>query len=189
MDYKVLKNNRFEYSEYAVVPYRKDDRLKIMKWRNQQMDVLRQKSTLTEKDQDNYYQNHVEPSFLQDQPKIILFSFLQNDECIGYGGLTNIDWESKRIELSFLVATDRAKDEEIYRNDFSAFITLMKKVVFEDLEFNRIFTETFDIRPLHINILETNGFQLEGRMKQHVFISGAYTDSLIHGFLKRDYYA
>lgn len=189
MNYRVLNKNIFNYNSYSVIPYRDEDKLKIKEWRNNQMDVLRQKQLLSDTDQINYYNNYVVPSFSQEQPRIILFSFLENNACIGYGGLTNIDWESKRVELSFLVDHHRAAKKELYEKDFSAFITLMKKVVFDELKFNRIFTETYDIRPLHINILEKNGFKTEGRMREHIFINGNYTDSLIHGFIKKDIYA
>ncbi len=189
MNYKVLNNNFFHYNNYSVVPYREEDKLKIKEWRNNQMDVLRQKQELSDIDQLNYYNNYVAPSYSQEQPKIILFSFLENEDCIGYGGLTNIDWESKRVELSFLVNHNRATQTELYEKDFSAFITLMKTVVFEELKFNRIFTETYDIRPHHISVLERNGFKTEGRMREHVFINGNYIDSLVHGFIKKDYYA
>jgi RimJ/RimL family protein N-acetyltransferase len=189
MNYKVLNKNIFHHSGYSVVPYRDEDKFKVKEWRNNQMDVLRQKHLLTDSDQVNYYSNYVTASFSQEQPRIILFSFLENDNCIGYGGLTNIDWESKRVELSFLIDHNRASQKELYEKDFSAFITLMKMVVFDELKFNRIFTETYDIRPLHIRILEQNRFVPEGRMREHILINGNYTDSLIHGFIKKDYYA
>lgn len=189
MNYKVLTKNNFVFNKYAVMPFRDEDKLKIKDWRNNQMGVLRQKQILTDTDQTNYYHNYIVPSFSQEQPKIILFSFLESENCIGYGGLTNIDWESKRIELSFLMDHKRAEIKELYQQDFSAFIALIKMVVFDDLKFNRIFTETYDIRPLHIRILEENGFKMEGRMKEHVFINSNYTDSIIHGYLKKDYYA
>lgn len=189
MEFKVLNNNFFEFNNYSVVPYREEDKFKIKEWRNCQMDVLRQKRILTDEDQTNYYNTFILPSFSQTQPKIMLFSFLEKGICIGYGGLTNIDWEHKRIELSFMMNDERASVENLYISDFTAFITLIKKIVFEELKFNRIFTETYDFRPLHIQILEKNGFKLEGRMKEHVFINGMFIDSLIHGFTKNDYYA
>ena len=155
-----------------------------MKWRNEQIDVLRQNRLLTEADQDRYYREVVEPSFSEDRPRIILFSYLRDEDCIGYGGLTNIDWDSRRAEISFLVDTDRTRDLKVYREDFSVFLRLMKRIAFGALQFNRLFAETFDIRPHHIRILEDNGFRLEGRMRQHVIIRGRPVDSLIHGCLK-----
>lgn len=189
MKYKALNKNRFEFGNYIVIPFREEDKFRIKEWRNQQMDVLRQKQVLTDKDQENYYSNFVLPSFSQAHPRIMLFSFLEHEQCIGYGGLTNIDWESKRIELSFLVDHQRAIKDELYISDFSTFLALMKKIVFEELKFNRIFTETYDLRPLHIRILEDNGFKQEGRLKEHIQINGIYTDSLIHGYIKKYYNA
>ncbi len=183
MDYKALKNNKIESDGYAIVPFREKDMHLIMKWRNEQMDVLRQKKALTIVDQENYYRNVIEPSFNDSDAKLILFSLIKDDKCIGYGGLTNIDWESKRAEVSFLAETDRIDDERIYGSDFSAFLNLLKVVTFKDLRFHRLFTETYDIRPFHISILEKAGFVREGRMKGHSLINGKYVDSVIHGLI------
>lgn len=187
MNYTSLKNNFFTDGNYTIEPFREKDKLSIKEWRNQQMDVLRQKKVLTDEDQVNYYKNYIEPSFSQKYPGIILFSFLERDICIGYGGLTNIDWENLHVELSFLVNPDRLFNEDLYEEDFSMFIKFMKHVTFDELSFNRIFTETYDIRSHHINTLLQNGFQLEGRMREHIFINNKFADSLIHGFLKKDY--
>jgi RimJ/RimL family protein N-acetyltransferase len=185
--YKNLSNNEFHLGDYSVVALRAEDIIAIKNWRNAQMDVLRQKNILTDEGQIRYYEEVVKPSFVQDQPKMVLFSYLENNNCIGYGGLTNIDWESKRIELSFLIDHKRKNDSDLYKKDFSNFIALIKRIVFEEMYFNRIFTETYDIRPLHISILEENGFRLEGRLKEHVVINGKYVDSLVHGFIKEYY--
>jgi len=184
MKYSVLKANIYHLENCSVVPMRKEDIFLIKQWRNEQMDVLRQNQHLTDQGQLNYYESFVVPSFLQSEPKIIIFSYLHNNHCIGYGGLTNIDWLSKRVELSFLLATKRVTDPAQYEFDFTNFIKLMRLVVFDDLDFNRIFTETFAFRQAHISILEKNGFHFEGQMKQHVMINGQFIDSLLHGYLK-----
>ncbi|QMU28980.1 GNAT family N-acetyltransferase [Adhaeribacter radiodurans] len=182
--YQALSKESYFFQDYSIVTLRESDIFLIKEWRNSQLAVLRQKAPLTNTDQENYYRQAVLPIFTQSQPKIILFSFLKNNTCIGYGGLTNIDWESRRFEMSFLVDPVIYQNQEQYQVSFSAFITLMKQVAFEDLNFNRIFTETYDIRPYHIAILEQNGFQFEGRMRQHVVIDQQLVDSLLHGFLK-----
>ena len=184
---RCLTKNTFKIHNYSIEPYRREDILKIKQWRNEQMVVLRQNKILTETDQINYYENSVLKSFEEENPKIILFSFLQESQCIGYGGLTNIDWTSKRAEISFLVETLRADDKELYKKDFTVFLQLMKIVTYETLNFNRLFTETFDIRDFHISIIESVGFKQEGRMKQHVWVDGKFADSLLHGHLKEYY--
>lgn len=189
MNYAALKNQVFSKGEFSIVPMREEDIFRIKEWRNRQIDVLRQKKPLTDQDQKDYFAKVVFSAFQQTHPSIILFSFLKSGQCIGYGGLTNIDWESKRIELSFLVDPDIYQNQQQYEECFSVFITLIKRVVFEELHFNRIFTETYDIRPAHVAILEKNGFRPEGRMRQHVVINGKFVDSLIHGYLKEYYHA
>jgi len=184
MDYRILSDNAYKIEEYSIVSIRKKDIFIIKKWRNEQMDILRQNKLLTDQEQLTYYENIVVPCFSHVHPQIILFSYLNSDRCIGYGGLTNIDWTAKRTEISFLLDTKHVTDNALYEKEFTFFIKLIKKVVFNDLGFNRIFTETYAFRQEHISLLEKNGFRFEGRMKQHVMINGTFVDSLLHGFLR-----
>jgi hypothetical protein len=182
--YKCLNQQRYQVNDYTLIPIREQDKMPIMEWRNAQIDVLRQDRLLTVADQDNYFKNVVLPLFDQEWPKQLLFSFLYKGELIGYGGLVHIHWGDKRAEVSFLLDNKRVASNELYKAEFSVFLTLLKQVAFNDIMFNRLYTETFDIRPFHISILEENGFVPEGRMREHVLIEGKYYDSLIHGFLK-----
>jgi RimJ/RimL family protein N-acetyltransferase len=186
MAYALLKRGEYRDGPYSLVPLRAEDMLSIGRWRNEQIAVLRQKRPLTDEDQRNYYERVVEPSFGQQHPGLLLFSYLLDNRLIGYGGLTNLDWDHRRAEISYLVETKRSGEQDVerYDRDFSTFLRLMKQIAFEDLELNRLFTETFDIRPVHVSILEKNGFKLEGRLLQHVRINGVYVDSLMHGCLK-----
>ena len=58
-----------------------------MKWRNEQIYHLRQAKPLTAEDQKNYFSNVVSKLYDQEKPAQILFSFLKDGKCIGYGGL------------------------------------------------------------------------------------------------------
>ncbi len=184
--YKCLKINIYTLEKYSLVPIRKSDIETIRHWRNEQISILRQNSLLTEKEQNEYYMNVIELSFMQKHPSIILFSFLLNYKLIGYGGLTNIDWISKKAEVSLLLDTIRINDKKLYRKEFSLFLDLIKQVAFQDMKFHKLYTETFDMRPLHIEILEENKFKLEGRLKEHLVVNEKYIDSLIHRFIERD---
>ncbi len=185
--YNCLKLNSYNLGSYCIVALRESDIYKIKEWRNGQIDILRQAQPLTDADQQKYYNDVIAPSFKDPFPKQILFSFLKNDELIGYGGIVHIAWNDKRGEISFLLNANRTRDAAVYKNDFHFFLQLIKRVAFEDIKLNRIYTETFDIRPLHISVLEENGFAFEGRMKQHVFIYDQFFDSLIHGCLYEEY--
>lgn len=182
MNYACLKNQEFNDKAYRMLPIRMEDIFLIKQWRNEQIDILRQDKILTDDMQKVYYENVIKPSFFLAQPDQILFSVLKNDQFIGYGGMVHIDWKGKAAELSFLVETTRSKHAETYRADFAAFLTMIKKVAFQELKFHRIFAETYDIRPLHISILEDEGFKYEKRLKDWVEIHGKLTDALIHGY-------
>ena len=183
--YRCLKNNYYTLNGYSIIPIRESDMELIRQWRNEQIEVLRQKYPIIKHVQERYYEKNIKPLFNEEKPNQILFSFLLNGELIGYGGLTNIEWESKRAETSFLLETRRANKPEKYSKEFSIFLDLVKRVAFEEMLFHKLFTETYDIRPIHINILEKNGFILEGRLKEHILIDGRYIDSLIHACFRR----
>lgn len=95
--YKVLKQQEFSNANFRLVPIRFDDRYKIMQWRNEQIYHLRQAGPLTKEKQNAYFENVVAKLFNQEQPNQILFSFLKDDECIGYGGLVHINWIDKML--------------------------------------------------------------------------------------------
>ena len=48
------------------------------------------------------------------------------------------------------------------------------------LKLNKITTETYDVRPWTINVLENLGFKREGRLKNHVLIDYKLYDSILH---------
>ena len=190
MTYRPLPQAEYHHDAYRLVPIRYNDREPIRAWRNAQLDVLRQAAPLTSEQQDAYFQRIVLPLFEQEKPGQLLFSLLHNDELVAYGGLVHISWADLRAEVSFLVDPARAAAPAAYRQDFRAHLRLLGQVAFKGLKFNRLFTETYDIRPAHIAILEETGFQLEGRLRQHIQLAtGTFTDSLMHGQLAADYAA
>jgi len=186
MKYKALKINTFNNNGYDLIPIRETDMESIRVWRNAQMDVLRQKELLTNESQKQYFNEIIKPSFSEQFPNQILFSFLYKNECIGYGGLVNISWIDKRAEMSFLVDNQRVIDKAQYKKDMDSFIELMKTVCFKELNFNRLFTETYDFRHHHISILESNGFKKEGIMREHINYNEKFIDSILHSILKKE---
>lgn len=182
--YSFLRKKKYCLGKYCLIPIRRKDIQKIRKWRNDQIDVLRQTKPLTVEDQIRYYNNEITRSFYDKEPNMILFSFLFKDLCIGYGGLVHINWHSKRAEISIIIQTERNQKLNVYRKDFRAFFLLIKKLAFEELELNRLVTETYEIRPHVIKLLREMKFKLEGRMKKHVKIKGTYVDSLMHVCVK-----
>lgn len=186
--YKCLKKNIFSDSDgYQLVPIRLEDAEPIRHWRNDQKDMLRQTAVIGPEEQKQYFESVVIPLFHESHPKQILFSFLLHNELIGYGGLTHIDWLSRRAELSFLMNTERANDISIYSQDFIHFLDLINQVTFNELQFHRLYTETFSYRTTHMQLLESCGFKKEGILRQHIYKKGKWFDSIMHGLLENEF--
>jgi len=187
--YKALNNQIYSSGKFSLVPIRFEDKLDIMKWRNEQLYHLRQEKPLTLEDQEKYFNDVISNLFEQEKPNQILFSFLENDICVGYGGLVHINWINKNAEMSFLVNPIIASNIEAYEISFSSFIKLIKKVCFEEIKFNKLYTETYSNRLKHINILEKNGFVLEGILREHIIQNSKFQNSILHSILETEYNA
>ena len=184
--YRIWNSQKTVDGNKALVPLREEDLLFIMEWRNSQMDILRTKKILTSEDQKNYFYNIVAKDFDSTEPRQILVSYLEDGKCMGYGGLTYIDWPSLRAEVSFLMQTALSRDHARYQQYFAEYLQLLKQLSFHELPLRRLFTETSDIRPWHIEVLSKCGFRFEGRLRSHVRIGENYVDSLLHGCLRSD---
>lgn len=179
MEYKVLSNQVFSSGVYSLVPIRDEDRYDIMKWRNEQIYHLRQNKPLTKEDQDNYFQNVVANLFHQEQPNQILFSFLKENKCIGYGGLVHINWIDQNAEISFIM--DTTLEKEHFTFYWQTYLELIEKVAFDELHLHKIYTYAFDLRPHLYEDLLACGFQEQGRLKEHCLFNNKAIDVLIHG--------
>lgn len=187
MSYTLLEPARPRTAgEYAVRSIARTDMEAIRVWRNAQMPVLRQAAEISPEQQERYFEQAIRPTFASEHPRQVLLTLLEKGEPIGYGGLTNLEWEAREAELSFLVTPERAEDPDTYELDFAAFLHLVVDgVAFGELGLRRVFTETYDVRPRHVAILEAFGFVLEGRLPARTRIDGGDVDSLLHGYVGR----
>jgi RimJ/RimL family protein N-acetyltransferase len=176
--YKVLCKQKFSNNEFSIVPIRFEDRMAILHWRNEQVYHLRQEKPLTEQDQENYFNKIVNKLFHQEKPKQILFSYLKDNICIGYGGLVHINWIDKNAEISFIMNTKLEKEQ--FSMHWKIFLKLIEQVAFHELNLYKIFTFAFDLRPHLYAPIEASGFLKEAILKKHYFFNGAYKDVIIH---------
>lgn len=183
-NYKCLKRQVFSYGEYSIVPLRYEDRFTIMKWRNEQIYHLRQSSPLTEEDQQRYFDNVVAQLFDKPKPDQILFSYLKNGCCVGYGGLVHINWVDKNAEISFIMDTNLEKEH--FAEHWSNYLTMLKELSFSELNLHKIYTYAFDLRPHLYSMLEVNGLVREATLKDHCFFEGEYKDVVIHSIFNNN---
>jgi RimJ/RimL family protein N-acetyltransferase len=177
--YHCLSTQIFRDGDFFIVPIRTIDRYSIMQWRNEQLYHLRQSKPLTKADQDHYFNNVIKPQFSEVNPNQILFSFLENDQCIGYGGLVHIDWESKNAEISFILKTSLEK--VLFTELWNNYLNMIEKVAFKELKFRKIYVYAFDLRPALYKILKQNNFMEEARLKDQKLVeNNRYVDVLIY---------
>ena len=176
--YKFLNKQVFHNDKYSLVPIRFEDRYDIMKWRNEQIYHLRQAKPLTKGDQDIYFNTVVQELFGNEEPKQLLFSYLEENKCIGYGGLVHINWIDNNAEVSFIIDTQLELDE--FHKHWSIYLDLLYQVAFEELNLHKIFIYAFDLRPKLYEAIEAKGFKREAVLKEHCLSNGVYKDVVIH---------
>nr|WP_321234155.1 GNAT family N-acetyltransferase [uncultured Psychroserpens sp.] len=181
--YKVLHNQVFSSDEFSIVPIRYEDRMDLLKWRNEQIYHLRQDKPLTKEDQDVYFKSVVSDLFNKEFPNQILFSYMENDVCIGYGGLVHINWIDKHAEISFIMNTELEQD--YFTKHWTIFLKLIEAVAFKELQLHKLVTYAFDLRPHLYEIIENAGFIKEAVLKEHSLFNGAYLDVIMHGKINR----
>jgi methionyl-tRNA formyltransferase len=163
--YKALNKQVYTLDEYSLVPIRMEDRYNIMQWRNEQIYHLRQAEPLTKDRQDWYFENVVAKLFDQEKPNQLLFSFLKNGECIGYGGLVHINWIDRNAEVSFVMNT--RLENGGFESNWSKYLQLLELIAFDELKFHKLFVYAFDLRPQLYGMLESNDYFLDARLKEH----------------------
>lgn len=179
--YLCLQQQEFSLGDYSLVPIRYEDRFLIMKWRNEQIYHLRQARPLTEEDQQRYFDNVVARLYDNPQPDQILFSYLEKDTCIGYGGLVHFNWIDNNAEISFIMDTQLEKEH--FAEHWSNYLTMLKEVAFKDLALHKIYTYAFDLRPHLYPIFEAEGFVREATLKEQCLYHGEYKNVVIHSLI------
>ena len=184
--YKCLSQQISKSGKYSLIPIRDEDKYEIMRWRNEQLYHLRQSELLTKEQQNWYFENIISSLFAKENPDQILFSYLENDVCIGYGGLVHINWLDKNAEISFIIKTELEKDYFDYH--WKTYLSLLENVAFRNLKLHKIFTYAFDLRPQLYNALEKAKFTEEARLKEHCLWEKNFYDVVIHAKYNKNIY-
>lgn len=177
-NYKFLQQQTFSNEKFTLVPIRDEDKYDILQIRNEQIYHLRQAKPLTKEAQDNYFATTVAALFEEEKPNQILFSLLKDNQFVGYGGLVHINWIDKNAEISFVMKT------ELEHNHFEEFwinyLKLLEQAAFNELQFHKIYTFAFDLRPHLYQALVKSGFVHEADLKEHCCFEGKFIDVVIH---------
>ncbi|TVZ56193.1 RimJ/RimL family protein N-acetyltransferase [Lutibacter sp. Hel_I_33_5] len=183
IEYLCLSKSSFFIEDYSIVPIRYEDRLDIMNWRNEQVYHLRQDKKLTQVDQENYFLKTIKPLFSEEKPNQLLFSYLKGETCIGYGGLVHLNWVDRNAEISFIMNTSLEKTA--FQFHWKTFLNRIEEVAFNILNFHKIFTYAFDLRPRLYDSLEQCDYKKEAILKEHCLFENNYIDVIIHSKTNR----
>jgi RimJ/RimL family protein N-acetyltransferase len=166
-----------------MVPIRTEDRVRIMNWRNEQLYHLRQQEPLSINDQDNYFANVISKLFEKEKPEQILFSFLENGVCVGYGGLVHINWIDKNAEVSFVM--DTILENLFFQSFWSIFLKFLMNVAFDELDLYKTYVYAFDLRPHLYEVLENSGYFFDARLSGHCLHNGEFKDVVIYSIINK----
>ena len=181
--YRCLNQNELVVGDHKIVPIRYKDRSDIMKWRNEQIHHLRQAEPLTEKSQENYFKEILANLFEQEKPNQILFSYLKNDKCIGYGGLVHVNWIDKNAEISFIMNSEL--EEKYFHFHWSIYLEMIESLAFEELGFHKLYVYAFDLRPHLYEVLLASNYFRDAILKDHCCFNQRFLDVVIHSKLKQ----
>lgn len=159
--YKCLELQVFNCNDISVKPLSIGEVLKVKKWRNEQILILRQSKKISTLKQILYFFSEIYPERYREKPKLILFSIWLKNEIFAYGGLVHIDWHNARAELSFL--HKKGEISKGYEEILRVFLLAISDFYSGQLLIKEVYTETFKFRKFHIQVLEDAGFLPMGR--------------------------
>jgi RimJ/RimL family protein N-acetyltransferase len=179
MKYKILSLGEYELDNFKITTIDKQHIQLIRKWRNQQINILRQTNVISEVQQNEYFNYNIFPLLESETPVQILFNCYYENKFVGYGGIVHISYSNKIGEISFLLNPE-IKTDLFYDFLFTSFLKLMDIIAFSEVKLLKLYTETYSNRIEHVAILEKFGYRLEGVRRSHLIINEKSEDIYMH---------
>jgi ribosomal-protein-alanine N-acetyltransferase len=98
---------------------------------------------------------------------------------IGTVMIFNFDYEAKHAEIGYV----------FHKNHWgkgygTEAVSMMDNFAFESLDLHKLHASVVDTNIGSVRVLEKNGFELEGRLKDYYFIENKYYDGLLLGKIR-----
>ncbi|WDE98193.1 GNAT family protein [Lentisphaera profundi] len=113
-------------------------------------------------------------------PKAIMFAIIYQSEHIGNIKIDNFDSISQTAELGILIGEKQHWGKGL---GFEA-CQLVIDYAFNELNFRKILLSVFTNNPNATRLYEKLGFNIEGQLKEQVYIDGQYVDKIYMGLFK-----
>lgn len=98
---------------------------------------------------------------------------------IGNAMMFSFDWNAKHAEIGYVF--HKGYWGKGYGTEC---VALMDEFAFGVLQLHKLYASAAAANTGSARILEKNGYQLEGRLKDHYFIDGQYDDALLFGKIR-----
>jgi RimJ/RimL family protein N-acetyltransferase len=122
---------------------------------------------------------------LEEEARPLALDAREGDQWVHIGscGLHAIDWRSRKAELGIAVGDKRYWD----RGFGSDAVRTLLHHGFETLNLHRIYLYVFEDNERAIKVYLRQGFQEEGRLREHSYRVGSYRDLIVMGILRREW--
>ncbi len=108
---------------------------------------------------------------------------VENDEHIGVIYMREIDYVNRRGFLGAFIGSPENRSKGYVREA----VTDVVEYAYGTLGLKRLYMHTIADNYAAIKVLENCGFQIEGKMRQHMFKDGVFKDVLVLGMCESDY--
>jgi RimJ/RimL family protein N-acetyltransferase len=123
---------------------------------------------------------------VREDPNQMVFAIeIETGQLIGNLALMDLNWKDRRAELGIVIG-DKSHWGKGYAQD--AIQTLLA-FAFGQMNLNRVYLRVFADHAPAINAYRKCGFIEEGRLREEMYVDGAYHDMLMMGILKREFEA
>jgi len=103
-------------------------------------------------------------------------------DLVGWVFLQNIEYEHGRASIGILL------DPHYHGQGYGRMaMRLMLEIGFNQLRLHKIYLTTRGFNERAIKLYKSLGFIEEGRLREHAFVDGAYSDSLLMGILSNEW--
>jgi len=160
----------------------KEDLALLRDWRNQERvrKCCREYRLLNMANQMNWFER-ISTSGVDD-----MFVVIADGKPAGVCGLAHINWKNRCAEINYYLGRQVSPSANVVIGmEVYGFI---KKKAFEEYNLNRITGEAFSYNQGAVELALKCGFTKEGIMRQSVFWSGKYWDSVLIGMLAKEYF-
>ena len=160
----------------------KDDLALLRDWRNQERirKYCREYRLLNMADQISWFER-ISTSRVDD-----MFMVMADDEAVGVCGITHINWKDRSAEIAYYLGKQISPSVDVTIGiEVYGFI---KKKAFEEYNLHRLIGEAFSFNKGAVELGLKCGFTKEGVLRQSIFWSGKYWDSVLISMLAEEYF-